>query len=346
MTRKFLALLGAVAVGALASGPAFAQANVVTLKMANWVPPTHHVYESLVKLAERTAQLSNGTLKIEVDQTAVANPGGMYDVTKNKIRDMAWDVTSYNPGLWELSRVIEQPFLVPDAGLASRAVHKWYFNSGFAQKEWGDKGVVLLHLFAGGGGHLFTAKNQVIKPDDAIGLKIRAAGPNEAVAKLVGAVPVSVPASKVQETLMRGTAEGAFFSWDGILAYKLGQYTKYALEVPGGLAAASFWVAMNKERYDALSPAHKEVINKVWGIEGSYLIGKRWDDEDKRGREAAQKDGVVITVPTGAALKVWEDKLAPLPTAWINANNKGGVDAKAAYDSFVKMLADEQKAGH
>jgi len=346
MKKTFISLLGAAAIMSSAAVPASAQGNVVTLKMANWVPPTHHVYESLVKLAEQTSQLSNGTLKIEVDQTAVANPGGMYDVTKNKIRDMAWDVTSYNPGLWELSRVIEQPFLVPDAGLASRAVHKWYTKNGFDKKEWGDKGVVLLHLFAGGGGHLFTSKNQVLKPDDATGLKIRAAGPNEAVAKIVGAVPVSVPASKVQEVLLRGTAEGAFFSWDGILAYKLGQYTKYALEVPGGLAAASFWVAMNKERYDALSPAHKEVINKVWGIEGSYLIGKRWNDEDLKGREAALKDGVVITAPTGAALKVWQDKLAPLPAEWVKANAKNGVNAQAAYDDFVKMLADEQKAGH
>ena len=80
MKRK--ALLAALMVS-LAGAPSWAQ-NVVTLKMANWVPPTHHVYESFQRLAERTAQLSNGTLKIEVDSTVVANPGGQYDLIHDK----------------------------------------------------------------------------------------------------------------------------------------------------------------------------------------------------------------------------------------------------------------------
>ena len=342
MIRKTVLALAAVM---LAATSASAQ-QVVTLKMANWVPPTHHLFESYNKLADQVSKLTNGTLKIEVDSTAVANPGGMYDIIKNRVRDMAWDVTSYNPGLWESARVIEMPFLVPDAGLASRAVWKWYQKHDFVKKEWGDKGVVLLNLYAGGGGHLFTAKNQVIKPEDAVGLKIRAAGPNEAVAKIIGAVPVSVPASKVQEVLQRGTAEGAFFSWDGILAYKLGQYTKYALEIPGGLAAATFWVAINKEKFDSLSQAHKDALTKVWGADGSYLIGKKWGDVDLEGRKSAQDAGTVITVPTGAALKVWQDKLAPLPAEWIKNANARGLNGQALFDDFVKMLADEQKTGH
>jgi TRAP-type C4-dicarboxylate transport system substrate-binding protein len=320
--------------------------QVVTLKMANWVPPSHHLFESYNKLAAKVSELTHGTLKIEVDSTAVAKPGGMYDIIKNRVRDMAWDVTSYNPGLWETSRVVEMPFLVPDAGLASRAMYKWYWKHGFNQKEWGDKGVVLLNLYVGGGGHLFTAKHKVVKPDDAIGLKIRAAGPNEAVAKLIGAVPVSVPASQVQEVLQRGTAEGAFFSWDGILAYKLGQYTKYAFEAPGGLAAASFWVAINKEKFDSLSQAHKDALLKVWGADGSYLIGKKWGDVDLEGRKSAQDAGTEITVPDAALLKIWKDKLAPLPEAWIKAANARGLDGKALYDDFVKMLEEEQKIGH
>jgi hypothetical protein len=51
-------------------------------------------------------------------------------------------------------------------------------------------------------------------------------------------------------------------------------------------------------------------------------------------------------VPTGAALKVWEDKLAPLPQEWIKAANARGLDGKMLYDDFVKMLAEEQKTGH
>lgn len=345
MIRNMLSVLAAALLASL-SGTSSSAQTVVTLKMANWVPPTHHLFESYNKLAERVSQLTNGTLKIEVDSTAVANPGGMYDIVKNRVRDMAWDVTSYNPGLWELSRVVEAPFLVPDAGLASRAMYKWYWKHGFDKKEWGDKGVVLLNLYVGGGGHLFTAKAQVIKPDDVKGLKIRAAGPNEAVAKVVGAIPVSVPASKVQESLLRGTAEGTFFAWDGILSYKLGQYTKYALEAPGGFASASFWIAINKDKFDALSAEHKAALTKVWGLEGSYLIGKKWADMDGEGRKSALDAGTVITALKGADLKIWEDKLAGLPAAWIKTATERGADGKAVYDDFVKMLAEEQKAGH
>jgi TRAP-type transport system periplasmic protein len=343
MERK--ALLAALMVS-LAGAPSWAQ-NVVTLKMANWVPPTHHVYESFQRLAERTAQLSNGTLKIEVDSTAVANPGGQYDLIKNRVRDMAWDVASYNPGLFELSRAIEQPFLVRDAGLAARALQKWYLKHGFDKREWpAEKGVVLLHFFVGGGGHLFTAKTQVKLPEDAKGLKIRAAGPNEAAAKLIGAVPVSVPASKTQEALLRGTAEGTYFSWDGILAFKLGLYTKYALEVPGGVGAAAFWVAINRDKFNSLSAEHKAVLTKVWGIDGSYLVAKRWNDMDQAARKAGQADGMVITTPAGADLKRWEETYAPLVTDWIKTATGKGVDGKAMYDDLIRMIADETSAGH
>ena len=59
MIRKTTFVLGAVAAMLLGSAPAFAQ-QVVTLKMANWVPPTHHLFESYNKLADKVSHVSTG----------------------------------------------------------------------------------------------------------------------------------------------------------------------------------------------------------------------------------------------------------------------------------------------
>lgn len=337
---KFSRSLAGLAVAMFAATPVFAQ-EVVTLTMSNWVPPTHHLYESFTKLADETSRVTNGTLKIVIDKTAIAAPGGMLEIIKNGVRDMAWDAPSYNPGLFELARVIEAPFLAPDSGTASRVMHNWYFKHGFDEKEWGDQGVVLLNMFAGGMGQLLTSKHKVVLPDDAIGIKIRAAGPNEAVAKLIGMVPVSVPASKVQETLQRGAADGAFFSEDGIIAFNLGQYIDYILEVPGGFAAASFYVAINEEKFNSLSQEHQDALKTVWGVEGAYLAGEKWHQMDIAGRQAALDAGTEITVSSGDDLKVWQEKLSTLPGEWVKTANDLGEDGQALYDDFVAMVAAE-----
>lgn len=342
LTKRMAAFTAAI----LISGSATAQ-EVKTLTLANWVPPTHHVYQSLVKLAEETERVTNGTLKIEVDKAAVASPGGMLDIVQNGVRDMSWDVTSYYPGLMERARVVEVPFLVPDAGVASRAMHNWYFDNGFNNKEWDDKGVVLLNLFVGGGGQLLTSKHKVVLPDDAVGIKVRAAGPNELVATTIGMVPVSVPASKVQETLQRGAADGAFFSEDGILAYKLGDYIDYVLEMPGGFAAASFYIAINADTFNDLSEEHQAAMRQVWGVEGAYVMGGRWQEEDQLGRQAAVDAGIEITVPDEAQLAVWQEKLDPLAQAWVEGMNNLGEDGQKIFDDFVTVLnAESAKAGN
>ena len=56
------ALLGLVAVAALAAFPAFAQDKKVELKLAHWLPPKHPLHPAIEAWAKSIEQASHGTI--------------------------------------------------------------------------------------------------------------------------------------------------------------------------------------------------------------------------------------------------------------------------------------------
>lgn len=303
-------------------------AETVTLRMATWVPPMHHLHRTFTEWAAQIERASGGSLRIVLDEAPLAKAQGQYDLAKDGIADLAFPVLGYTPDRFTLTRGVELPFLSPSAEVGSRALWDWYLSD-IAGKEFND--VKLITLFVHGPGILHS-KSEVRTLDDLAGMKLRVGGGGVAIAQALGAVPFAMTATEAHQALLRGTTEGTLFPWEAIASYRLTGLAPYHLEIPGGLYTTAFAVVMNKARYESLAPEHKALLDRFGGAYGAAFIGRHWDDADRKSREEAKANGETVRTLVLAEVERWRAKTAFMDDAWVARMNERGLDGAALLD--------------
>ena len=114
-------------------------------------------------------------------------------------------------------------------------------------------------------------------PGDVKGMKIRPA--NATISRFVSLlggtnVPASAPESR--DLLEKGVAEGITFPWGSIILFGIDKVTKYHLDSQLYVTEQTF--VMNKDKYDALSPAQRKVIDDHCTPEWAEKIATPWAD--------------------------------------------------------------------
>lgn len=330
--KKTGGLVFALFVATVLSSTSFAQTK---LRMANWLPPVHHMTQTLANWVAEVDKASGGSLKIEVLKAPLAKPPGQYDLAKNGIVDISWGVPAYTPGRFGMMRVMELPFLSPSAEIGSAGLWEWYTKHNLAAKEYSD--TKLLAAFVHGPGVLHS-KKEIHTLQELSNVKLRVGGGGVAMSEKLGAVPVAMPATQAHESLQRGTTEGALFPWEAVKGFRLGKLVSYHLEFPGGLYATPFFMTMNQKSWNELSAAHKEVLNKVGGAWGSRFIGKHWDDADSAGKKVAQANGNKISTIAPTEFKRWKERTQFMADEWIKKANDAGYDGKAMYQDLQEII--------
>ncbi len=313
-----------------------ANAQNVTLKMANWVPPVHHLTETYAKWSASVSAASGGSLTVKLDKSRLGKPPGQYDLAKNGVRDITWGVAGYTPGRMPMVRAAEVPFATPNAETGSPALYTWYTKNGLDKAEFND--TKLITTFVHGPGLLHS--NKSIKTlEDLKGVKVRVGGGGVAIAKALGAVAVAMSATKAHESLQRGTTTAAFFPWEAVRGFRLVKLVSHHLEVPNGLYTTSFWVTMAPKSWAKLSGAHKAALMKAGGAAGAKLIGRGWDDADGKAKKLARDAGDhTISTISPAELKRWSAKLDIIRQTWIKRADAKGHDGKKLLAELMAMM--------
>lgn len=300
-------------------------AETVTLRMATWIPPMHHLHRTFTDWAAQIERSSGGLLKIVLDDAPLARAQGQYDLAKNGFADLAFPVLGYTPDRFQVIRGVELPFLSPSAEQGSRAIWEWYTRY-VPENEFED--VKLVTLFVHGPGILHS-KNEVRTLEDLAGTRMRVGGGGVAIARALGAVPVAMTATEAHQALLRGTTEGTLFPWEAMASYRLTGLVTHHLEIPGGLYTTAFAVVMNKDRYESLSPEHRELIDRFGGAYAAGFIGRHWDEADREAREEAIANGETIRTLASDELERWRAKMAFMDDEWIGRMNERGLNGAA-----------------
>ncbi|MEE8436323.1 MAG: TRAP transporter substrate-binding protein [bacterium] len=336
MYRRLIGvLIAAVALTAVAFPPGTSLAQTKTLRMANWLPTVHHMTLTLKAWTNEVERASGGTLKIRVLPPGLAKPPGQYDLAKNGIVDISWGVAAYTRGRFPLVRVMELPFMSPNAEVGSLSLWQWYIKHGLNELEFNDTRLLL--AFVHGPGVLHT-KKQVRNLEDLAGLKLRVGGGGVAMADKLGAVPVPMSATKAHESLQKGTTTGALFPWESIKGFRLNKLVKYHLTFPGGLYTTSFFMTMNKRSWNKLSDEHKSVLNRVGRAWGSQFIGRFWDSADTVGKQAALANGNTVSAIDPAEMDRWREKIRFMSEEWVAKANAAGQDGRALLDDLIAII--------
>jgi TRAP-type transport system periplasmic protein len=343
--RKLIAGAGAaIGAPAILSSGASAQA-VVTLKLHHFLPPVSNGHaKMLAPWAKKIENDSAGKIKIEIfpSMQLGGTPPQLYDQARDGVVDIVWTLPGSTPGRFPTTEVFELPFVAAQKGIVNAKAAQEFADTYLKDEV---KDVQILSYWAHDGG-LIHANKAVATMDDLKGLKLRnptrLAG--EAL-KALGATSIGMPVPQVPESLAQKVIDGAVIPWEVVPAVKVHELVKFHTEIPGSptLYAASFFLAMNKAKYDGLPADLRAIIDKNSGAAFAAMAGAMWDTEGARIREMVQKRGNTISAISEDEKAKWIKACEPVHAAWIEQVKAKGLDGTKLIEAARALIAKHSK---
>lgn len=315
-----------------------AQEKVINLSFSNFFPTSHKNSIIMDQWCKEVEKRTKGRVKITYYPGAVLTPAGQtYDSVINGIADIGESVLGYTKGRFPLTEVIDLPLGYKNAYVATRMINA-YFKK-FNPKEF--EKVKVMYLHAHGPGILFT-KKPVNNLEDLKGMKVRSTGFSAKVAAALGASPVAMPQTESYEALRTGIVQGILNPIEAMKGWKIGEVVNYTVENYGSAYSTSFFVVMNKQKWNSLPPDVKktiESINEEW-IERQ---GRLWDEIDREGREfMVQRKNKFITLSKEEDTR-WAEKVKPVINEYVNELKTKGLPGEEALKFCINYLKTNQK---
>ena len=331
--RPLAALAAALSISAAGAADA-----PVDLRFSFWVPAAHPLVVATKAWAEDIAKQSNGALTVSIyPSEQLGKAFDHYDMARDGIVDLAYVNPGYQPGRFPLIAIGEIPFTFNDARKGTEALDKWY--RAYADKEMKDTHFCLAFIHDPGTLH---SKRKITDPSELKGLKVRPAqGTIGQLVKQLGGTNVQASAPEAREVLDRGVADAITFPWGSLYLFGIDKVVKHHIDAP--LYTTVFTYNMNKDKYNALSPAQRAVVDSHCTTEWAVKLAGAWGDFEAAGREKARADpSHHFYKLTPEEMAAWKDAVKPLLVKWADAAKKAGFDPD---DARSKLQADIAEAG-
>jgi len=316
-----------------------ASAKTIELKFAHPYSPMHPQHRKVfVPWAKKLEKKTNGQLKIKfIPGGALGKPGQAYSVVEKGIADITFDIQDYSPGRFPLTSVFELPFMIKSAEKASVAFWKTYAKTPALQKEYDSTKVLWLNVHSPGG---FTSMKKPIRTlDDLKGMKMRTASAFVTKAlRIFESVPVTMPITEVYTSLERGVVDGTVLIYDGITVFKLDDLLKYV--TAADFYTMTFFVTMNKNKYNALPDDVKKVIDANSGEMMSMISGRQNEQETVAARKTCLAKGLEEIQFSQADTQKLIQMTMPLRDEWVKEMEAKGLPGKAVLETALQYLAE------
>ena len=340
-TRR--AVLALTLPAALANAPSAHAADApVQLKLSHWVPPSHPLQAAIEDWAADIKNQSGGSItSVIFPAEQLGKAVDHYDMARDGIADAAYVNPGYQPGRFPVIGLSDLPFNYKDAKTGTAAVDAWYRK--YAAHEMKD--VHYCFAFISDPGTLFT-KTRVTLPGDVKGLKIRPSNATTgALVTLLGGNNVQASAPQSRDLLERGVADGTFFPWGSTVLFGIDKAIHYAIDAQ--IYAATFVWVLNKDKYEAMSPAQRQVIDAHCTAQWAVRFASPWADFEAAGRDKIRAEpGHELVALTAPQLEAWRTAAAPLRETWAASVRKAGGNPDAVLKAFTQSMAEHHAAEH
>ncbi len=321
-------VLFAAVVFCIISSPAQAQ---MKLRLSTMWPPTHPHSVLFNQWGKDVETATQGRVTVTLFAASTLSPPmQVYDNTVKGIVDVGTNLLAYSPGRLPLSEVLQQPLGYKNGLQASRVANAYYKK--FQPKEFNDVKVMFLHAAAPG--FIFT-KKPVKSIEEVKGLRIRANAENADIVKVLGAAPVTMPVTEAYDSLSRGVVDGTLFPIEALQGFKIGEVVKTVIENYGVSYATSMYCIMNKDKWNAISPADQKAIEKI-NDEYSDKFGKQWVELDKKAEEFAKSKGVTFIAVSAAESAATAKQMQPILDDYVKMTKSKGLPG----DEALKFVQD------
>ena len=349
--RKFLVslLAAAILVPGAASMAEAAKVKPIRLTMATQYMDRHPVVQKIFKpWIQEVKEKTNGRVLITLyNPNTICPDASLYDsVVKGQV-DIGEHFCNRTPGRFPLNSVIGKvPMEASNPRVGAEAYWKLYEKTPAMQEEFKDVKILALHTTATCNMH--TKGLEVTKLEDLAGQRVLGISKDTTViTNSLGLNSLMQPSTEVYMAMSRNMADVAVLPVAIVRSLKVNECTDYTLMFNGILG--SCWVAMNKDRWEALPDDVKKVFEETTGLKMSMAIGQCLTDSEAADMEILKKGGHKF-VDIDAEEKVrWRGMIQPaLRAAWKQELAKSTyATPDALYDAAVQeMKAAEAQYGN
>ncbi len=295
------------------------------LSVATFVPPQHHTNTVMFKwFGEELAKRSGGdlTMKLYSAGQLGAGPVQQYKRAVEGVADITFGVTAYTPALFPKTMLAIPPGKARSSAEATQRILA-VFDEHLAD-EYEDVKLIGLTTAAGIG---IAATRDMSTLEGMNGAKVVPyAALTTPIIEAMGAVPVQMPVTEMYTGLSTGTIDGAYATYNNMTPpwnfWDVASH--FVTNVP--VQHAIVFVVMNRERYEGLSEAHRQIIDELSGQAASMKLAESFDGAD---------------VKSLAAMKV-SDKTFEMVE--VTADERVRMDAAVA-EGMKVIFADYAKRG-
>ncbi len=315
-------------------GSDIAEAGPTKLTYSNFFPPGHIQSKLAEAWCKEVEKRTNGEVVVEYfpGQT-LTKARQVYDGVVEGISDVGLSVLAYTRGRFPVMSAVDLPLGYTSGMAATKVVNAVYEE--FQPKELMDTKVMYLH--AHGPGLIHTKGKAVRKIEDMKGLKFRGHGTSALVVKALGGTPVPKPMPETYQMLQKGVVDGAVYPFEANKGWKLGEVTDYCTADFSAAYTTSFFVVMNKDKWNSLSAANQKVIeqiNREWIIKH----GEAWDSSDAEGIVFLLNQGSQIIGLDAKEAARWKKAVAPIIEEYVKKTDGKGLPGREIVDYTVKTL--------
>jgi len=314
--------------------PAAAEAASVKLTYSNFFPPGHIQSKLAEAWCKEVEKRTNGEVVVEYfpGQT-LTKARQVYDGVVEGISDVGFSVLAYTRGRFPVMAAVDLPLGYTSGTVATKVINAVYKE--FMPKELMDTQVMYLH--AHGPGLIHTKSKPVRKMEDMQGLKFRGHGTSALVVKALGGTPVPKPMPETYQMLQKGVVDGAVYPFEANKGWKLGEVTRFATADFSAAYTTSFFVVMNKDKWNSISAANQEIIQQI-NMEWADKHGEAWDTSDANGIVFFLNQGGQIIGLDAKEAERWKKAVAPIIEEYKANMNKKGFKGTALVDFTIKTL--------
>lgn len=328
--------LAVVMAGILFSTTAF---GATKLNYSIFFPAPHKNSVLATEWGKEIEKRTKGEVQVTMFYGGTLTPApACYDGVVKGISDVGMSVLSYTMGKFPLTEVIDLPLGSRTAATATRLINDYYNK--FKPKEMDE--VQIMYLHAHGPAFVHNKSKAIATLEDLKGMKIRGTGTTGKIVSYLGATAVGMPMPETYDAISRGVAEGVVCPVEALQGWKLGEVVKQTTQNFGTAYSLGFFVAMNKTKWNSLSPDVRKIIEQV-NEEWIVKTGQAWDEIDKAGYDFYQKQGGKITTLSKAEDARWVKAVQPIFDEYVKEKTAKGLPAREALKFCQDRLQQLQK---
>ena len=278
-------------------------AKTIKLRFANYFAAESGPGKVGQVFADDIKRITDGQVEVEY------YPGGMligpdktYDGVAQGIVDIGFSNLSYTFGRFTQTEVLDLPLGFPNAWVANHVAVD-YFNE-FKPKEFDDVHMLTLHSSAVN--NIITVKKEIKSPEDLKGLKIRGTGYIAKVVEALGASPVAVSTPETYDSLSKNVIDGVMLPYETVQTFRFGEVTKNATEVWPLGQVYTFYIVMNSNKWNQLTPELQDTITEYVQGDFSEKLTNMWNEIDISGYKYVKESGYNITELSQDDLVAWK----------------------------------------